>query len=163
MSSLTAPFVVDAVSSSSGTLVSCEDVITASTTNYINVTPWTTAICAMLSSTGMAKDLDPITDKNKILSSLTIVDNYTKVLLAPSLVAAGYAATQGPISTPLWQMAQATIQFMTTSLSAKRQRMQFSWLIRPHLLARRIKSAAAYSIQILELRQPRIRTFADLI
>lgn len=104
VSALSPPFVAMVVSAASGgggqsTLVSCEDVITDSATNVINVTPWTTGICAMLSSTGRAKDLDPIKDKSKILSSLTTVDNYTKTLLAPSLIDAGYAATQGPIGT----------------------------------------------------------------
>jgi hypothetical protein len=97
-SGLTAPVVLVAVGS--GTLVSCKDVITASATTVINVTPWTTAVCAMLSSTGKATDLDPIKDRDRIRTMLTLVDNYTKALLAPTLVTAGYLTTQGPMSTP---------------------------------------------------------------
>ncbi len=104
-SGLTAPIVVVAVGVSSAgvgqtTLVSCKDVITAHVTNYVNVTPWTTAICAMLSSTGKAGDLDPIKDKDRIVSSLTLVDSYTTALLAPTLSSAGFLSTQGPITTP---------------------------------------------------------------
>jgi len=79
--------------------VSAEDVVTASVTNIINITPWTTAIAAALSTTGKAQDLDAMANKQAIVSSLTAVDNYTKTLLAPTLVAAGYTATQGPIAT----------------------------------------------------------------
>jgi hypothetical protein len=102
VSSLSAPFVLTASGNIAGnavTLVSVEDVVTASVTNTINVTPWTSAIAAALSSTGKATDLDAMANKQSILSSLTAVDNYTKTLLAPTLVEAGYAATQGPIAT----------------------------------------------------------------
>jgi hypothetical protein len=97
-SGLTAPVVLVAVGTS--TLVSCKDVITALATTVVNVTPWTTAICAMLSSTGKAGDLDPIHDRDRIRTMLTLVDNYTKTLLAPTLTTAGYLTSQGPISTP---------------------------------------------------------------
>ncbi len=104
-SGLTAPVVLVALgtgSSSTGpaTLVSCKDVITPLATTVVNVTPWTTAICAMLSSTGKATDLDPILDRDRIRTMLMLVDNYTKALLAPTLTTAGYLTTQGPISTP---------------------------------------------------------------
>ena len=104
-SGLTAPVVLVAVGTSSAgtgpaTLVSCKDVITPLATTVVNVTPWTTAICAMLSSTGKATDLDPIQDRDRIKSLLMLVDNYTKALLAPTLTIAGYLTTQGPISTP---------------------------------------------------------------
>jgi len=104
-SGLTAPVVLVAVGTSSGssvpaTLVSCKDIITPLATTVVNVTPWTTAICAMLSSTGRATDLDPILDRDRIRTMLVLVDNYTKALLAPTLTTAGYLTTQGPISTP---------------------------------------------------------------
>jgi len=102
VSSLSAPFVLTATGTIGGkavTLVSAEDVVTASVTNTINITPWTTAIAAALSTTGKAQDLDAMANKQAIVSSLTAVDNYTKTLLAPTLVAAGYTATQGPIAT----------------------------------------------------------------
>ena len=54
VSSLTAPFVLTAtgnVGSAAVTLWSVDDVVTASTTNTVNITPWTTAIAAALSST----------------------------------------------------------------------------------------------------------------
>lgn len=101
-SNLTAPVVLVAVGSS--TLVSCKDVIAASATTVVNVTPWTTAICAALSSTGKATDLDPIKDRDRIRTMLTLVDNYTKALLAPTMITAGYLTTQGPISTPFATM-----------------------------------------------------------
>ncbi len=97
-SSLTAPIVLVAVGTR--TLVSCKDVIPVLATTVVNVTPWTTAICAMLSSTGKATDLDPILDRDRIRTMLTLVDKYTKALLAPTLTTAGYLTTQGPISTP---------------------------------------------------------------
>lgn len=97
-SGLTAPVVLVAVGT--GTLVSCKDVITSLATTVVNVTPWTTAICAMLSSTGKAEDLDPIHDQDRIRTMLTLVDNYTKILLVPTMITAGYLTTQGPISTP---------------------------------------------------------------
>ncbi len=97
-SGLTAPVVLVAVGS--GTLVSCKDVIFASATTVVNITPWTTAVCAMLSSTGKATGLDPILDRDRIQTQLTLVDNYTKALLAPTLLTAGYLTTQGPMSTP---------------------------------------------------------------
>lgn len=104
-SGLTAPIVLVSVSTSSGstgaaTLVSCKAVITPLATTVVNVTPWTTAICAMLSSTGKAVDLDPILDRDRIRTMLVLVDNYTKALLAPTLITAGYLTTQGPLSTP---------------------------------------------------------------
>jgi hypothetical protein len=102
VSSLTAPFVLTAtgnVGSTAVTLWSVEDVVTASTTNTVNITPWTTAIAAALSSTGKAQDLNAMANKQTILSDLTQVDAYTKTLLAPTLVEAGYTATQGPIET----------------------------------------------------------------
>ncbi len=100
---LTAPFVVKATGlqgTVSVTLVSVEDTVVKSSTNVINITPWTTAISAMLSSTGFAKDLDAVKDQATIISSLTTVDNYTKTLLAPTLTAAGLSTTAGPITTP---------------------------------------------------------------
>lgn len=102
VSSLTAPFVLTAtgnIGSTAVTLVSVEDVVTVSATNTINITPWTTAIAAALSTTGKAQDLNAMANKQTIVSSLTAVDTYTKTLLAPTLVAAGYTATQGPIGT----------------------------------------------------------------
>jgi hypothetical protein len=102
VSSLTAPFVLTATGNIAGkavTVVSLEDAVTPSVTNTINITPWTTAIAAALSSNGKAQSLDAMANKQSIVSSLTAVDNYTKTLLAPTLVAAGYAATQGPIAT----------------------------------------------------------------
>src|SRR3984885_11566965 len=102
VSSLTAPFVLTATGNSGNTpvtLVSVEDVVTASATNTVNITPWTTAIAAALSSTGKAQDLNAMANKQTILSDLTEVDAYIKTLLAPTLVEAGYAATQGPIGT----------------------------------------------------------------
>ena len=108
-SGLTAPVVLTAVGTDGGaqfTLVSCKDVIPALATTVVNVTPWTTAICAMLSSTGNAVDLDPIRDRDRILTMLMLVDNYTKALLAPTLTTAGYLTTQGPISTPFATITQ---------------------------------------------------------
>jgi|HubBroStandDraft_2_1064218.scaffolds.fasta_scaffold28095_2 hypothetical protein len=102
VSGMTAPFVLTATGNSAGkavTVVSVEDVVAPSVTNTINITPWTTAIAAALSSNGKAQSLDAMANKQTILSSLTAVDNYTKTLLAPTLVEAGYAATQGPIAT----------------------------------------------------------------
>jgi hypothetical protein len=81
-------------------LVSVEDAVQAGTSNVINITPWTTAIAAMLSTTGRAKDLSAVKDKASISASLTTVDNYTKTLLAPSLAAAGFSTGAGPIATP---------------------------------------------------------------
>ena len=54
---LSAPVVAVAVGNSVGgpvTLVSMLDAIAPMTTNYLNITPWTTAIAAALSSTGVA-------------------------------------------------------------------------------------------------------------
>src|ERR1700691_4149851 len=104
VSSLTAPFVLTATGNSgsiSVTLVSVEDVVTASATNTVNITPWTTAIAAALSTTGKAQDLNAMANKQTIVSSLTTVDTYTKTLLAPTLVATVYACTQWPLGTAM--------------------------------------------------------------
>jgi len=79
--------------------VSVIDTVDASTGNVINVTPWTTAVAAMVSSTGRARDLDAVKDKARITTSLLSVSNYAKAMMKPSLTAAGLYTTAGPITT----------------------------------------------------------------
>ena len=95
LSGLSAPVVAVAVGNTAegqATLVSMVDVIAPSTTNYLNITPWTTAIAGALSSTGNARDLDPVNDANRIGSTLNRVENYSVSLMAPALAAAGYGS-----------------------------------------------------------------------
>lgn len=71
-------------------------------TQTINLTPWTTALAAMLSPTGRAGGLDATRDRARINGTLTSVIGYSRTLLAPSLTDAGVsAATYDPIATPL--------------------------------------------------------------
>lgn len=100
---LSAPLVVKATGlqgTVSITLVSVVDIVVVSSTNIINITPLTTAIAAMLSSTGRAIDLDPVKDGAKIISSLTTVEIYITILIAPTLTDAGLASDADPITTP---------------------------------------------------------------
>lgn len=59
----------------------------------INVTPWTTALAAMVSPTGRAGDLDAARDITRINGTLTVVISYSVTLLEPSLTEAGISPT----------------------------------------------------------------------
>lgn len=99
------PFVVTAAGTANGVstnLVSIGRMAGGQQTKRINLTPWTTAIAAMLSPTGKAGDLDPARDHTVINGSLTVVITYSATLLAPSLADAGIAlAGFDPISSAL--------------------------------------------------------------
>lgn len=72
------------------------------TSQRINITPWTTALAAMLSPTGKAAGLDAMRDRARISGTLTTVITYSRTLLAPSLADAGVTATDyDPISAAL--------------------------------------------------------------
>lgn len=71
-------------------------------TQTVNLTPWTTALAAMLSPTGKAAGLDAARDRTRITGTLTTVINYSRTLLAPSLTDAGVSASAyDPITAPL--------------------------------------------------------------
>lgn len=98
---LTAPFVVKATGLQGTILVSMvsvKDAVVTSSTNVINITPLTTAIAAQLSSTGVAADLSPVTDKSTIVSTMATVDTSTQSSIATFM--AQYGATGSPITTP---------------------------------------------------------------
>lgn len=98
---LTAPFVVRATGlqgALSVSMVSVKDAVVTSSTNVINITPLTTAIAAQLSSTGVAADLSPVTDRSTIVSTLATVDISTQSSIATFM--AQYGATGSPITTP---------------------------------------------------------------
>lgn len=68
----------------------------------INVTPWTTALAAMLSPSGRATDLLAARDRTRINGTLTVVITYSVTLLTPSLTDAGISPTGfDPISSQL--------------------------------------------------------------
>ena len=70
-------------------------------TQRINLTPWTTALAAMLSPTGKAAELDASRDRGRISGTLTVVITYSRTLIAPSLVDAGVSSDYDPITAAL--------------------------------------------------------------
>jgi len=105
-SSLAPPFVVTASGiTASGThtdMVSVGRMGGGLQNARINVTPWTTALAAMVSPTGRASDLAPARDRSRINGTLTVVITYSVTLLAPSLTDAGISTTGfDPISAQL--------------------------------------------------------------
>jgi hypothetical protein len=105
-SNLAPPFVVTATgATASGTptsLVSVGRIGGGLQNARINVTPWTTALGAMLSPSGRAGDLDAARDRTRINGTLTVVITYSVTLLTPSLTDAGISPTTfDPISSPL--------------------------------------------------------------
>ncbi|HXD40390.1 MAG TPA: carboxypeptidase-like regulatory domain-containing protein [Ramlibacter sp.] len=105
VSNLAPPFVVTATGSDAGVatgLVSMGRLAGGLQDARVNLTPWTTALAAMLSPTGKAGDLDAARDRAAINGTLTAVITYTDTLLAPSLVDAGFTpAGFDPISSTL--------------------------------------------------------------
>jgi hypothetical protein len=101
VSVLTAPLVLKASGSRSGlgvTLVSAIDALVAASANVVNITPLTTAVAANLSATGQAADLSPVTDRERIVSSLLAADAAVQAQAAPMMQAIGVSGS--PIRTP---------------------------------------------------------------
>jgi hypothetical protein len=78
-------------------LVSALDVLHNSSSNVVNITPLTTVIAAQLSSTGVASNLSPVTDKSAIVSMLGTVDASTQTSIATLM--AEFGASGSPITT----------------------------------------------------------------
>jgi hypothetical protein len=95
---LTAPFVLKAIS---GTikLFSVQDTAPASgQTITVNITPITSAIAGVLSTTGKPADLSPVTNKTVIITKLTSVKTFIQKSLQPSLTVANVPTTFDPIN-----------------------------------------------------------------
>lgn len=100
-SDLTAPLVLKASGARSGVMVnmvSVLDALSPSSANVVNITPLTTVIAAGLSSTGKAADLNPVSDRDRIVSSLASADAALQAQIAPMMQAIGISGS--PIRTP---------------------------------------------------------------
>jgi hypothetical protein len=100
-SDLTAPLVLKASGSRSGLavdMVSVLDAMVAASANVVNITPLTTAIAANLSTTGQPGDLNPVTDRDRIMTMLTAADNALQAQMATMMQAIGVSGS--PIRTP---------------------------------------------------------------
>src|SRR6185369_9618778 len=105
-SNLAPPFVVKAAGTNASggatNLVSMGRMSGGLQNARVNLTPWTTALAAMLSPSGKAGDLDAARDRTQINGTLTLVITYSDTLLAPSLADAGIASAGfDPISSAL--------------------------------------------------------------
>ncbi len=103
---LAPPFIVTATGTDAlgvpVSMVSPGNLSGTSLSQRMNVTPWTTALAGMLSPTGHPADLNPTTDRTRILGSLTNVITYTRTMLAPTLDASGVpSTTYDPVTAPL--------------------------------------------------------------
>jgi hypothetical protein len=95
---LTAPFVLKAVSGIIK-LYSVQDTAPApGSTITVNITPITTGIAGVLSTTGKPADLSPVTNKTVIITKLTYVKTFIQKSLKPSLTAANVPTTFDPIN-----------------------------------------------------------------
>jgi hypothetical protein len=95
---LKAPFVLKATSGTI-TLFSVQDTAPAAGKSIIvNITPITTGIAGVLSTTGKPADLNPVTNKTVITTRLTYVKTFIQKSLAPSLTAANVPTTFDPIN-----------------------------------------------------------------
>jgi hypothetical protein len=106
VSNLAPPFVVSASGATAGgtptNLVSVGRLGGGLQNARINITPWTTALGAMLSPSGRAGDLDAVRDRTLINGTLTVVITYSVTLLTPSLTDAGISPSGfDPISSAL--------------------------------------------------------------
>jgi hypothetical protein len=95
-SGLAPPFVASASGSVNGAaalLVAPSSLRSLSGAQRINLTPWTTALAAMISPTGRAADLSATAHATLIETRIVSVTNYSRTLIAPSLSAAGVSPT----------------------------------------------------------------------
>lgn len=101
VSDLVAPLVLKAAGARSGqtvSMVSVLDSLSPSKVNVANITPLTTAIAAQLSSTGLAGDLNPVKDRDRIVSGLAAADTGLQAQIATMMQAIG--VTGSPIRVP---------------------------------------------------------------
>ena len=100
-SNLTPPLVLKATGNRLGmvvSMVSAIDALVPASDNVVNITPLTTAIAANLSASGQAGDLNPVIDRNLIVSSLSAADTALQTQVASMMQAIGVSGS--PIRTP---------------------------------------------------------------